>query len=204
MHYRIREAAAPCSVDRSASVRDSYFGAEALPDRPAAARMGSTVKRSKPEATLSGWWRARWRVIGLGVATQHRPAAFAAWMPWTESSKATAWEASPLNSCRTARYRSGEGLVAGTCLSALDAREEGAQPEPIEAPEHPGAIGARGDPQSQAAGARRVREALEPEGGRPRRQQLVLTAEAEAVKHLAVHRLAEMPLEGLAGLIGVG
>jgi hypothetical protein len=32
----------------------------------------------------------------------------------------------------------------------------------------------------------------------------VLTADATAVKRLAVHRLAEMPLEDLVGLFGVG
>ena len=98
----------------------------------------------------------------------------------------------------------GRGFGRRPVLSALDAREERAQPEPIEAPEHPGAIGARGDPPSHTAGARRVREALEPESGLLRRQQLVLTADATAVKRLAVHRLAEMPLEDLVGPFGVG
>src|SRR3990172_120820 len=102
-HYRIREAAVPCRIDRSASLRDSYFGTQAPADRSAAVRMYSTVNISKPDTTISASWRSRWRVIGLGMATQYRPAALAAWMPWIESSQATAPEACPFTSCKTAR-----------------------------------------------------------------------------------------------------
>lgn len=98
----------------------------------------------------------------------------------------------------------GGGFGRRYILSALDAREERAQSEPTEVPEHPRTIGAGGDPQSQAAGARRVREALEPGGGLLRRKQLALAAHAAEVERLAVHGPAEMPREGQVGLFGVG
>ena len=160
----------------------------------------TSVRSASDRSVTCGAGNSSARVRGLGTATAHMPAAWAAARPLGVSSKTTQSAGATPSRVAASRNRSGAGFTRATSSRVHTAPHQGAKavarqpgPDPLEA-------AARGDGRRQPQ-RRRLLQPVEHAGP----QRLVLAPPPVLVAHPRhPHRRATTPAPGLPQQLGIG